>query len=147
MVRSSPAVVSVFDVEPRFIGGTETYARELSRQLAQQGWRSVLCFATPPTDEVRRFLDLPSVSLEVLHHDITRFSVRAMTQVARVLRRHRPRIAHFHYVDLLSLYPWISRAVSTAAVFFTDHGSRPESHRAERESLARRWLATAITWP
>jgi len=147
MVRSSPAVVSVFDVEPRFIGGTETYARELSRQLAQQGWRSVLCFATPPTYEVRRFLDLPSVSLEVLHHDVTRFSVQAMAQVARVLRRHRPRIAHFHYVDLLSLYPWISRAVSTAAVFFTDHGSRPESHRAERESLARRWLATAITWP
>ena len=111
------------------------------------GWRSVLCFATPPTDEVRRFLDLPSVSLEVLHHDVTRFSVQAMAQVARVLRRHRPRIAHFHYVDLLSLYPWISRAVSTAAVFFTDHGSRPEGHRAERESLGKRWLATAINWP
>ena len=51
-------VASVFDVEPRFIGGTETYARELSLQLGYHGWRSVVCFVTPPTEDVRRFLDL-----------------------------------------------------------------------------------------
>lgn len=147
MAPTTPSLVSVFDVEPRFIGGTETYARELSRQLGRHGWRSVLCFVTSPTNEVRRFLDLPNVSIELLHQDVTRFNVRAMAGVARVLRRYRPRVAHFHYVDLLSLYPWVTRLASGADVFFTDHGSRPEGHRSERAALVRRSLARAINWP
>jgi glycosyltransferase involved in cell wall biosynthesis len=147
MAPSAPAVVSVFDVEPRFIGGTETYARELSRQLGLQGWRSVLCFVTPPTDEVRRFLDLPNVSLELLHQDVTRFNLQVMARTGQIFRRHRPTIAHFHYVDLLSLYPWVARLASVTQVFFTDHGSRPESHRGERASLPKRCLARAISWP
>jgi glycosyltransferase involved in cell wall biosynthesis len=147
MSASTAAVVSIFDVEPRFIGGTETYARELSRQLARQGWRSVLCFVTPPTEEVRRFLDLPNVSVELLHHDVTRFNVRVMARIAQILRRHRPRIAHFHYVDLLSLYPWVARLGSVDRVFLTDHSSRPEGDRGERASLPKRALARAINWP
>jgi glycosyltransferase involved in cell wall biosynthesis len=147
MAPVAPSIVSVFDVEPRFIGGTETYARELSRQLGRQGWRSVLCFVTPPTEEVRRFLDLPNVSIELLHQDVTRFNFQVMARVARILRRYKPRIAHFHYVDLLSLYPWVARLASGADVFFTDHGSRPEGHRSERASLSRRCLARAINWP
>jgi glycosyltransferase involved in cell wall biosynthesis len=147
MAHSPPTLLSVFDVQPRFIGGTETYARELSRQLGRQGWRSVLCFATPPTEEVLRFLDLPNVSVEVLHDDVTRFNVRVVARVARLLRRYKPRIAHFHYVDLVSLYPWAARFLSRADVFFTDHSSRPEGDRSERASVARRWLARAINWP
>ena len=147
MAPTAPSLVSVFDVEPRFIGGTETYARELSRQLGRHGWRSVLCFVTPPTEEVRRFLDLPNVSIELLHQDVTRFNVRVMGRVARILRQYKPRIAHFHYVDLLSLYPWVTRLASGADVFFTDHGSRPEGHRSERASLPRRGLARVINWP
>jgi L-malate glycosyltransferase len=147
MAPTAPSLVSVFDVEPRFIGGTETYARELSRQLGRYGWRSVLCFVTPPTEEVRRFLDLPNVSLELLRYDVTRFNVRAMSRVARVINSHRPRIAHFHYVDLLSVYPWVARLASARQVFFTDHGSRPESHRVERAPLPKRCLARALNWP
>jgi len=147
MVPTVPSIVSVFDVEPRFIGGTETYARELSRQLGRQGWRSVLCFVTPPTEHVRRFLDLPNVSIELLHQDVTRFNLQAMARIAQILRRHKPRIAHFHYVDLASLYPWVARLASAAHVFFTDHGSRPESHRGERASPAKRCFARAINWP
>lgn len=147
MAASTAAVLSVFDVQPRFIGGTETYARELSRQLGRQGWRSVLCFVTPPTEEVRRFLDLPNVSIELLHRDVTRFDFRVMARIAQIARRHRPRIAHFHYVDLLSLYPWVAWVASVDRVFFTDHGSRPEGNRGERASLPKRALARAISWP
>ena len=147
MAVSPPTLLSVFDVQPRFIGGTETYARELSRQLGRRGWRSVLCFATPPTEEVLRFLDLPNVSVELLHDDVTRFNVRVVARVARLLLRYKPRIAHFHYVDLLSLYPWAARLLSRADVFFTDHSSRPEGDRSERASLPRRCLARAINWP
>jgi hypothetical protein len=49
-----PTLVSVFGVEPFRIGGTETYARELSLQLDRCGWKSVLCFLTPPSPEVSR---------------------------------------------------------------------------------------------
>jgi glycosyltransferase involved in cell wall biosynthesis len=147
MSRAVPALVSVFDVQPRFVGGTETYARELSLQLGRQGWRSVLCFVTPPTEEIARFLELPNVSIEVLHRDVTRFNVSAMSRVAHLFRRHKPAIAHFHYVDLLGPYAWVARMSSVDQVFFTDHGSRPENHRGGRASLPRRCLARAINWP
>jgi glycosyltransferase involved in cell wall biosynthesis len=147
MAPDAPAVVSVFDVEPRFIGGTETYARELSLQLGRQGWRSVLCFVTPPTDEIARFLDLPNVSIELLHQDVTRFNVPVMARLAQLFRRHKPAIAHFHYIDLLSPYAWVARLSSVRQIFFTDHGSRPENHRPGRASLPRRCLARAINWP
>jgi len=139
--------MSVFDVEPRFIGGTETYARELSLQLGRQGWRSVLCFVTPPPEEITRFLGLPNVSIELLHQDVTRFSVPVMTRLVQLFRRHKPAIVHFHYVDLLSPYAWVARMSSVDQVFFTDHGSRPENHRGGRASLPRRCLARAINWP
>ena len=61
-----PTVLSIFGVEPSRIGGTETLARELSKQLAQRGWQSVLCFESEPIGEVKAFLDLPNVSIEVL---------------------------------------------------------------------------------
>jgi glycosyltransferase involved in cell wall biosynthesis len=147
MASAVPALVSVFDVQPRFLGGTETYARELSLQLGRQGWRSVLCFVTPPTEEIARFLDLPNVSIELLHQDVTRFNVSAMSRVAHLLRRHKPAIAHFHYVDLLGPYAWVARMASVGQVFFTDHGSRPENHRGGRASLPRRCLARAMNWP
>jgi glycosyltransferase involved in cell wall biosynthesis len=147
MVPEVPAVVSVFDVQPRFIGGTETYARELSVQLGRQGWRSVLCFVTPPTEEIARFLDLPNVSIELLHRDVTRFNVPVMRRLAHLFRRHHAAIAHFHYVNLLGPYAWVARLSSVDRVFFTDHGSRPEKHQAGRASLPRRCLARVINWP
>lgn len=147
MTSDTPAVVSVFDVEPRFIGGTETYARELSGQLGRLGWRSVLCFVTRPTHEVRHFLDLPNVSLEFLDQEVSRFGLRVMGRVAGVLHRNRPKIAHFHYIDLLSLYPWMARLASVERVFLTDHGSRPENYHEKRASLPKRCLARAISWP
>jgi hypothetical protein len=67
-----PTLVSVFGVAPRRIGGTEMFARELSAQLNASGWRSVLCFLSEPTEEVRRFLELPNVSFEVLENSTGR---------------------------------------------------------------------------
>ena len=53
-------VLSVIGVVPTRIGGTEVFARELSLQLGQHGWESVLCFAKEPSEKVRRFLDQPN---------------------------------------------------------------------------------------
>jgi len=144
--RDTPSVLSVFDVEPRFIGGSESYARELSLQLGRQGWRSVLCFVTQPTDDVRRFLDLPNVSVE-LFSDVQGPPVPALGRLARVLLRHKPRIVHFHYIGFLSPYAWAARILSAEHVFFTDHTSRPANHRTRRAPLLKRCLGRAIAWP
>ena len=50
-----PTLVSVFGVQPLRIGGTETFARELSLQLDRKGWKSVLCFETEPPADVAEF--------------------------------------------------------------------------------------------
>jgi glycosyltransferase involved in cell wall biosynthesis len=138
--------MSVFDVEPRFIGGTESYARELSFQLGRQGWDSVLCFVTPPSEDVRRFLDLPNVSLELVP-DIQSGKLRVIGRLARVVGRYKPAIVHFHYTGFLSTFPWVARILSAEQVFFTDHASRPADHRSRRAPFLKRWLARAISWP
>ena len=146
MRSGAPAVLSVFDIEPRFIGGTETYARELSRQLHEHGWQSVLCFATPPPSDVHRFLDLPGTTLD-LTGDMEGPSLRVAARLARALRRHRPQIVHFHYTRFLSAFPWMARLLGAERVFFTDHASRPSEGRAGRASWPRRRLTRAINWP
>jgi len=59
-------VVSVFGFAARRYGAGEIFARELSVQLGQRGWHSVLCFLEPPTEAMRKFFDLPNVSIEVV---------------------------------------------------------------------------------
>src|SRR5438034_844611 len=126
-----PTVVSVFGVEPFRIGGIETFARELSSQLAQHQWRSVLCFQSEPPEDVRRFLKLANISLEVLP-DSPSGSLKAVRDFIRVLRLHRPEIVHLHFTGFLGPYPWLARLNSVAKVFFTDHTSRPSGYVAQR---------------
>lgn len=141
-----PTVVSVFDVQPRFIGGTETYARELSVQLGRRGWQSALCFAAAPTKDVERFLDLPNVSIEVV--DFLRGgTLGVMSQLARVMWHHGPQIVHFHYTGFLSPYPWLAHLLSAEDVFFTDQTSRPENYSSHQASSLKRCLARVINWP
>src|SRR6266403_3957169 len=106
--RCNKTLVSVFGVEPRRIGGTEMFARELSLQLGEQGWKSVLCFLSEPSGEVRRFLDLPNVSFAALP-DSTDGNWHARRALKRIIRDHKPEIVHLHFVSFLTLYPWIAR--------------------------------------
>lgn len=139
-------VVSVFGVSPARIGGTETFARELSLQLHERGWKSVLCFLREPTDEVRRFLDLPNVSLEVLENS-TDLNWGATRALARILRRHKPEILHLHFTGFLGIYPWLARLVSAKKLFFTDHTSRPAGYMPRRAPGWKRAAARIINWP
>jgi hypothetical protein len=59
-------VVSVFGFDPYRIGAGEMYAKELAQQLARRGWLAVLCFLKEPTEPVRRFLEAPNVTIEVI---------------------------------------------------------------------------------
>ena len=124
-------VVSVFGVKPFRIGGTETFARELSRQLDERGWQSVLCFLKEPPEDVRRFLDLPNVSLEVLENS-TDLNWGATAALARIVRRYKPEILHLHFTGFLGIYPWLARLLAVKKIFFTDHTSRPAGYSRQR---------------
>lgn len=139
-------VVSVFGVKPFRIGGTETFARELSLQLQARGWKSILCFLKEPPEDVRRFLQLPNVSLEVLENS-TDLNWGASLALARIIRRHKPQILHLHFTGFLGVYPWLARLLSVKQVFFTDHTSRPAGYVPRRAPFWKRAIARLINLP
>ena len=139
-------VVSVFGVQPLRIGGTETFARELSLQLGQRGWKSVLCFDSKPGEEVARFLDLPNVNVEVLEN-ATHFNLSATRKLSTLLRRYQPDVLHLHYTGFVGLFPWLARLSSVKKVFFTDHSSRPANYTPRRAPFWKRALLRLINYP
>lgn len=152
-MRSQPSadtkvqtVLSVFGVQPLRIGGTETFARELSLQLGQRGWKSVLCFETRPAEEVARFLDLPNVSLEVLE-DSSGLNLKSTSELATLLRRHQPEILHLHFTGFVGLFPWLAKLLSVRKIFFTDHSSRPANYVPRRAPFWKRALVRLINYP
>jgi len=141
-----PNVLSVLGVEPRRIGGTETFARELSGQLGERGWTNTLCFLSEPTPDVRRFLDLPNVQFEV-YASASDSGFKTARNLARLIRRHRPEILHLHYSGFLTPYPWVAKLQSVKKVFFTDHRSRPAGYVPARAPLWKRGAARFINAP
>lgn len=141
-----PTVMSVFGLEPFRIGGIETFARELSSQLADKEWQSVLCFQSGPPEEVGRFLKRDNVVLEVLP-DSQILSLKACKDFNRLVRRYRPELVHIHFTGFLGPYPWLARLNSVRKVFLTDHHSRPSGYVARRAPLWKRRVARAINLP
>ena len=139
-------LVSVFGIEPSRIGGAEAYARELSVQLGERGWQSVLCFLKEPPEAVRSYLQLPNVRIEVIA-DSWQTRWRAIIAVRRILRRYQPEILHLHFTGFIGPYPWLARFSSVKQVFFTDHSSKPEGYIARRAPFWKRRLARLINYP
>jgi glycosyltransferase involved in cell wall biosynthesis len=145
-MRTQRTVVSLLSVMPIRIGGLELYARELSRQLGESGWKSVLCFESRPEGRVREYLELPNTELEVLPHGQAA-DWAGTKELIGVLRKYRPRIVHFHFTPFLSSYTWTASVNSAERVFFTDHGSRPEGHRIELMPWWKIAAARVINFP
>jgi len=139
-------VVSIFGVESMRIGGTETFARELSAQLDQRGWKNVLCFLNEPPRDVRDFMDLPNVSFEVLK-DSVKPNWNATKDLSRILRVHKPEILHLHFTGFIGVYPWLAKLHSVRKVFFTDQTSRPVGYVPHQSPLWKRSLARLINMP
>jgi len=139
-------VLSILGLKPRRIGGVETFARELSRQLGELGWTSVLAFLAPAPEPVRRFLDLPNTVLEVLE-DSVRPSARVLGDTAALLRKHRPQILHLQFTSFLSAYPWLARLHGVRKIFFTEQTSYPEGFVPTRAALWKRAMGRFVAWP
>ena len=140
------SVVSVFGIEPARIGGAEAYARELSRQLGERGWQSVLCFLKEPPERVRAYLQLPNVRIEVIE-DSWRAKWRAVSSLRRILRKYRPDILHLHFTGFIGPYPWLAKLCGVKQVFFTDHSSQAEGHVVSRAPWWKRLVARLINMP
>jgi glycosyltransferase involved in cell wall biosynthesis len=135
-----PALLSVFDIDPFRVGSVESFARELSSQLGERGWESILCFANSPPEPVRRYLDLPNVSIEVVK-GLSGMSWQTIRSLASSLGHYRPRILHLHFTPLLGPYAWLAKLYSVKLVFFTDHASRPSGHLTSQAPAAKRLAA------
>ncbi len=122
-MKGTNTVVSIFDHHARSVAGMEAFARELSLQLGRIGWQSVLAFASAPSDEVSKFLDLPNTQLRSVNN-CGRFALRPMQQVFALLRAHRPEIVHLHFVAAKSGYPWLAKLLGVRGVYMHDHISR-----------------------
>lgn len=140
------SVVSLFGLFPRFVGGSETYARELSQQLGDHGWQSVLCFLEEPPEVVRRYLELPNVSIEVIGNAVS-LNFRALLDLARILRVYRPKIFHMQFVGFIGLYPWLARLLAVKQVLFTDQGSHASDYVPQRAPFWKRALVRVINRP
>jgi glycosyltransferase involved in cell wall biosynthesis len=142
------AVVTVFGLIPRYIGGSENYARELSLQLATHGWQSVVCFLSEPPEDVKRYLNLPNLTVEVLENAADpRPDISTLKKLSKILRKHDARILHLHLVGFVGPYPWLARLLGVKKVFFTNHMSQPEGFVAVRSPLWKRVLVRIINWP
>jgi glycosyltransferase involved in cell wall biosynthesis len=141
-----PSVVSVFGNVPTRIGGAESFARELSRQLHRVGWSSILCFPALPAEPVRQYLEGENVAFDVLA-DSWDLAWRPTLDFLRLLRRHHPEIVHLHFTGLVSLLPWAARLSSVSRVFFTDQSSRPEGYIPHRAPYHKRVLTRALDHP
>jgi len=142
------AVVSVFGLIPRYIGGSENYARELSLQLASHGWNSVICFLSEPPQEVKKYLELPNITIEVLE-DVAdpHPGIFTLKKLSKILRKHNARILHLHLVGFVGPYPWLARLLGVKKVFFTNHMSQPEGFVPVRSPFWKRVLVRIINWP
>jgi glycosyltransferase involved in cell wall biosynthesis len=136
----------IFGINSRRIAGSEIYARELSRQLDEHGWRSVICFHNAVPELVRSYLSLPNVSLDVVPEPWG-VSWRTSREMLRVFRTYKPRVVNLQYTGFMSPYAWLARLCSVEKVFFTDQTSPPEGHVPKRAPVWKRCLGRIINHP
>jgi glycosyltransferase involved in cell wall biosynthesis len=145
-MTGSKTIVSVYGFEPFRIGGGETFIREMSLLLAGRGWKNVVCFLSAPTPEVRAFLDLPNVTIEVIP-GVWQLKWRPARDLARILRRYRPEILHLQFTGFISPYPWLARLHGVRRVIITDQASKPEGFMPRRAPLWKRMATRIINYP
>jgi len=127
-------VMSVLDLRPRKLGSFEEYTIALSRSLADQGAQSILVFKELPPDAARpEYVDAGGVLETKPFEPFGRDSASALMAL---MRRHRPDVVHFHFVNLLSLDVVAAALNRGVKVIFSDHASD-----IPKERTAVRWCA------
>lgn len=139
-------VALLFGVQPLRIGGVEFFTRELAGQLAVHGWRLVAIFGGPPPPQVAAFLDSSNLAIEVVP-SLEFSNLHSIPPVWNILRKYRPRVFHFHFLNFIGPYPWLAKLQSVERVYFTAHGSNPSGYVAHRAAAWKRLVAGLINFP
>ncbi|HYJ89334.1 MAG TPA: glycosyltransferase family 4 protein, partial [Pyrinomonadaceae bacterium] len=106
----------------------------------------VLCFLSEPTEEVKRFLDLPNVSIKV-YGSASDSGFTTGKNLASITREYSPEILHLHYFGFINIYSWLARLQSVKQVFFTDHCSRPSGYIAKSAPVWKRAIGRIVNRP
>ena len=140
-------VLSVCYLHPRRIAGSAMFLRALSDALRRTGHKSVVCFLSPPTAEVRSFLEPAGPQIEsdpALFEGPVFAKKRAMDAL---IHKHRPSITHFHFMGLITGHPWAAKWAGVESVFLTDHRSLEEDEPDQPWSWWKRRVAGVIQSP
>lgn len=116
------------------------FLRALARELGKTGRECIACFPSEPTPEVQRFLDSEGVQTECEAALFEGPVLRRKRALTRLIRLHRPAVVHFHFMGLITGYPWAARLAGAEGIFLTDHKSLAED---EPERPWPRWKALA----
>lgn len=129
-------VMSVLNLRPRKLGSFEEYTISLSRSLAGQGGQSVLVFKElPPDSLIPAFRDSGAI-LET--NAFAPFPSECTRSLCALVRRYRPDVVHFHFVDMLSFDLLAVRMMRRVRCVFSAHWSDiPHQQTALRGVLSR----------
>ncbi len=132
-------VMTVLDLDPRKLGSFEEYTISLSQSLTSVGGKSILVFNNLPPESLRPLYLESGAILET--KCFVPFGRQSASVLRELVRRYRPHVVHFHFVNLFSL-DLIAVALSSGArVFYSDHASDVSKKR----SMVRWWALQART--
>lgn len=125
------------------IGGVEVLVRETAVQLIERGVETIAVFHTEPSPSVRSYFDVPGLTVLSLP-DLTDRTWHKNAGVRSLLKKYRPDIVHWQYLDALSPYPWLSWWYGARQVFFTNQSSYKEGYLPGRIPFWKRASARLI---
>jgi glycosyltransferase involved in cell wall biosynthesis len=127
------------------IGGVEVLLRETAVQLIERGVETIAAFHSEPSPAVRRYFDVPGLTVVSLP-DLTDRTWHKNVGVRSLLKKYRPDIVHWQYLDALSPYPWLSWWYGAKQVFFTNQSSYAEGYTPTSPPIWKRISARLINW-
>jgi glycosyltransferase involved in cell wall biosynthesis len=139
-------MIYVIGISPNKIGGIERFARELASQMSGLGWKLVLCFEALPSARVRKFLDTPNLSIEVLAKQSGTGPSKYL-RLIRLLVRYRPSVLVYSFNGVLSFIPWVSSLLGVRTIFYNDQSSRQYQLALPRNRAWKRLLGRIMTFP
>lgn len=132
-------IMSVLDLDPRKLGSFEEYTISLSQSLTSAGGKSILVFNNLPPESLRSlYLDAGAI-LET--KPFVPLGRQSASLLLTLVRKYRPHVVHFHFVNLFSLDLIAVAVASRAKVFYSEHASDVSKKR----SLIRWWALQART--
>ncbi len=137
--------VLVFGLVPCRIGGMERLIRETAIALDERGWRTVVVFLGEPPTEVRQYLDLPALAIEV----IPKFDQswwRALPALNGLLRRTDVECVNFHFTDFVDPI-FLLAALHKTRCFVTVHNSMSENYEPHAAPAWKRAMARIVGLP